>query len=418
MPQLPEEHTPSDRLQKWLSELETQSWNLELLVSGFSIFLLIGALEVIPSWTNSLMTHLDAGGAVAGFTLAGLGILELALEILIINLLIHVILRGLWIGAVGLRSVSPKVDFERLRFNAYFDRLLRERMPKLDQFILNLDRWCSLVFSLTFLMVFALVAMGGFFVVMALLTLALLGGLKIMPNEGWPHKIFLGVIIILQLLVQLSGLLYLIDFVSLGRLKRQKRFAWFNRMYRFIHRFWSFWTLAGLYRPIYYHIISHQRSRRLVYLILPYILALTILPNYIEANYYSLAPTISNAYLVAPFWYDDTRPEDAPVRAFSLPSKTVTHPYLELFVQYEPRHNELLTESCPDFEPPREPGIRWKTFADPRKVFAREAGEEEALTCIRSFYQIDIDQVAQPPIDWLHMVRDPFKTQGFYAQVS
>ena len=46
--------------------------------------------------------------------------------VLIINLILHVVLRGLWIGAIGLRYVSSEIDYEALNYGKRFTKYLQK----------------------------------------------------------------------------------------------------------------------------------------------------------------------------------------------------------------------------------------------------------------------------------------------------
>ena len=89
---------------KLLQKLQEESWQLELLISGFAIFGLFSAYEplkfAIIEATNDGIIHKAIIAKIA-FT---------SCTILLFNLLLHVLLRGLWIGALGLRYVSGDIE--------------------------------------------------------------------------------------------------------------------------------------------------------------------------------------------------------------------------------------------------------------------------------------------------------------------
>ena len=72
---------------------------------------------------------------------------------ILINLVLHVLLRGIWISTLGLRYVSGEIDFDKLRLAPRFDRFLRRRIVSFDQYILRLENLCSVIFAFTFLIV-------------------------------------------------------------------------------------------------------------------------------------------------------------------------------------------------------------------------------------------------------------------------
>ena len=99
----------SPSFKKLLDSLQQQSWELELIISGFAIFGLFTAYEPIRA---ELLT---AQSSEKVFTFVINLVAFIACSILIFNLILHVILRGVWIGALGLRYVSGDIDFEVLK---------------------------------------------------------------------------------------------------------------------------------------------------------------------------------------------------------------------------------------------------------------------------------------------------------------
>ncbi|HHM21884.1 MAG TPA: hypothetical protein ENJ20_07650, partial [Bacteroidetes bacterium] len=146
------------KLAKWLNKLQRESWELELLVSGFSIFLLLGALKSLrdAKASVSLASQYSEGDNILTF---GYAFLVAACFFIIINLILHVLLRGIWISTIGLRYVSGDIDFDSLRLAPKFDRLLRKKVTGFDRYILNLEKICSVLFAFTFLLVFMLMSL-------------------------------------------------------------------------------------------------------------------------------------------------------------------------------------------------------------------------------------------------------------------
>ena len=54
---------------------------------------------------------------------------------LLVNLIFHVVLRGVWISTVGLRYVSEDIDFDVFRLHPRFDRFLRKHVISFDHYI-------------------------------------------------------------------------------------------------------------------------------------------------------------------------------------------------------------------------------------------------------------------------------------------
>ena len=77
-----------------LDKLQQESWRLELLISGFAIF---GLITAIPHIRTAMVF---AQNDNEPFYFIPTLIAFTACSILIFNLLIHVILRGLWLSLI------------------------------------------------------------------------------------------------------------------------------------------------------------------------------------------------------------------------------------------------------------------------------------------------------------------------------
>ena len=106
---------------KLLDSLQQQSWELELLISGFAIFGLFTAIEPIEKYAAQASSQQN----LVNILIYGLALFSC--YILLFNLLLHVILRGLWIGALGLRYVSGDIDFEKLNYSEKFKNHLQKK---------------------------------------------------------------------------------------------------------------------------------------------------------------------------------------------------------------------------------------------------------------------------------------------------
>ena len=89
-----EEQRPVSSVSEWLDGLQRDSWNLELLISGFSIFLLIGLIDKLVSYFGNIWAatgHIQSTVMMLNFLLA---VVTLGAITLTIYLLLHMLLRG------------------------------------------------------------------------------------------------------------------------------------------------------------------------------------------------------------------------------------------------------------------------------------------------------------------------------------
>ena len=149
-----------NQIEDWLKKLERESWQLELLVSAFTIFLLIGANSAFGEFLDGLNYKYNLSGpgpAIIGLFLI---VINNSIKALTICLVIHLMLRGFWIGTIGLRSVQSSIDFSKLNYNSFFTEKLKKKVISLDRMVVMLDEICSVIFAFSFLIISILISFG------------------------------------------------------------------------------------------------------------------------------------------------------------------------------------------------------------------------------------------------------------------
>jgi len=325
---------------KWLEILQQESWQLELLISGFAIFLLAESYESVHNLDYQIDLLLS-GSTYYGLLYIPYQVLLGAWYVLIINLILHVLLRGLWISTIGLRYVSGDIDFNKLNISPKFDRFLRSKIVSFDLYIQQLEKLCSAVFGFTFLIIFILIS-GGLFVVGIVIQAMTMEGIS--SRFGGPWVL---VIVPFLLLYLLGGFIYFLDFITLGWIKRKKRIA---RFYYPIYRFFSVITLAFIYRPIYYNLLDNKFGRNIVLFLIPYLIGFTLIAS-LTVNTHAYLPGNRTLQSISNNFYDDTL-EDSASYSASISSKFVKNGYAQLFLPYVARMDDKVIEAiCPDLKP-------------------------------------------------------------------
>lgn len=131
----------------WLQNIQHNSWNAEILLSGLILFSLTRA----PKALERVFAHMvQAFGLQAGGYDNALVLVETGLIWLIIGFITHLTIRGAWIGLVGLSYIFPEgIRHERLPYQDRFLQLLK-RKPDLVSLTIRIDKIASGVFSLAF----------------------------------------------------------------------------------------------------------------------------------------------------------------------------------------------------------------------------------------------------------------------------
>tara|TARA_R110002073_G_scaffold53840_4_gene138898 strand:- start:102406 stop:103746 length:1341 start_codon:yes stop_codon:yes gene_type:complete len=307
-----------------LDKLQQESWQLELLISGFAIFGLFSVTEPIGIKLD-IAEHNDRIVDTLLWFAA-----KICCWILIANLLIHVILRGLWIGALGLRYVSGDIDYEELNYAPKFTKYLSKKIGSFDKYIATLENYCSVLFAVSFLFIFYFLAC--FLFIVALLSIAFI----FLNNdfEGLFEDILVYIGIGLIIFTLIGALLTFIDFITQGFLKKKK---WTAKIYFPLYRIFSLITLSFLYRPLVYNFLDNRFGRRLSFILVPvYVGILYFFTfDYRDSNYLDIDRD-SSKYYASSRNYEDMLLEDNDfIDVAAIPSKTILDPYLKVFMDFD-----------------------------------------------------------------------------------
>ncbi|MBU8921175.1 MAG: hypothetical protein KOO63_05085 [Bacteroidales bacterium] len=174
----------------WLIETQNKSWEPEILISGITLTFLFIISSHIYNFYGMLtqdfgvydkITKLSYGISV--YTLVGLKII----------LVVHLILRGIWTGFVGLSYVYPDgVNRQRLR-KADTD----VDFYKPEQYVIIIEKICSLLFSFIFSSITFII---GIFIIYIPITLLFLVGLD-MTYIHYSTMVILSIVAILLVLM-------------------------------------------------------------------------------------------------------------------------------------------------------------------------------------------------------------------------
>ncbi len=393
---------------EWLEKLQQESWQLELLISGFVLFGLAQSHDYI---IHLEQMHEDVYFEGEIYNIVGFSIFLLgyAWQIFFINLLLHVVLRGLWIGTIGLRYVSGDIDYDALDYSDTFITYFKRKIGSFDDYIEKLEKLCSLIFAYTFLLFFALFSFG-VFVTVSVLLFSFLDwcGDKTENSIAIFFIKFIGGSFIFM------AFLVFVDFITLGGLKRIKG-GWFPKLYLWIYRFYSRITLSSIYRPIIYNFIDDRYTKRFFLLSIPYFLIILLGQESLKINNFTFVPeqdTRNTSDYINPRFYDDLRNEHhkkdkfliAPSRLLeiSLESINVHDESLNAFVPFTNQNDARLLKKLYNIYPYKKEGLRHpfmrKVKTDSVMIREYESKRDEEL--IAFFRDYKDNKASKDSITW------------------
>ncbi len=314
------------KFKKWLDILQQESWQLELIISGVAIFGLFQTFEPIINLTSSVAAKSMDDTSLSAISSVGFAAIIICLLSLTICLIIHVILRGLWIGAVGLRYFSGDIDYDVLNYTDTFKNYLKKRIGSFDKYIAKLEDYCSLIFALSFLLVFFFLS---FFI-----TIAAAAAVVAIIDNLFSDSIGRIVGPIVGIFMMIAIIMTAFDFFTQGFLKKKK---WITFVYFPIYRLMSRVTFSFLYRPLLYNLLDNKLGKRILAVLVPvFIGALLLFSINIKESNFHIDHWANKSEYARVLNYDDEIVDNDRlfVKEATIPSKIIKSSSLPVFIKH------------------------------------------------------------------------------------
>jgi hypothetical protein len=399
----------------WLKEIAGKSFEPELLISGAAIYLSSGLPASIEWLFENYVHNLVADIEAVTATLPTLiyAFLKSNAYILIYTFIFHFILRAFWVGMVGLLSVYPKgIDYQNFPkyYSSEMKDVIQKRMTSTEHFILSLDKQCSIIFSLAFMMVmlFVGISMLYFLIVVLYALLELLIPAGIFKN--YQSLIFFGLMFLL-----VAPSLYL-AILSLPGFKGKPK-------YEKIKAHWQ-WDIQKYMIPVLGLVIfrlslifqtnTRYNNRYLIGLTVGFLIVVMFLgvmryrrfgELWDTRNYYSKE---SEAYTLDAKLYDNLRPQDKFIEYVSIQADVIKDNFLRLFLVYPKRLDIRLKAFCP-------PPIIDKKL--PRAT-QNELKDAYYLACVGRFHKIYLNDSLQKKLDFVYHRHPQTGEKGFLTYLD
>ena len=356
----------------WLRDIQVRSWEPEIILSSI---ITIGLLQ-LPDWIrqqfklhSSLLTEASIDDYVP--------YVEIAIYWLTLGFISHLVLRGVWVGMVGLSFVFPEgIRRDKIRYAPRFERHVRSIVP-IQQRVLVLEKICSSVFAVAFLMFMGIIG-----AILFLFTLVNIPSLLFLEFNDYTNAAVLGTMLALFLLVAvILGTIYLFDFLTLGLIKKIK---WLSRFYYPVYRVFNILTLSFLYRDIYYVLITNFTRWKILLSIFAYF-AITLAIVYQRSNDGDGIDLYDNdvGFNVRTENYDDRGATPRNTAHAMIQSDIIENDVLRLFVRHQPQYEDTIRAMC-------NYAVREDTMSDNRLE----------LECLGNFYRVHLQDSLYAPVDW------------------
>lgn len=222
---------PKNPVPQWLQNLQDNSWEIELLISGGAVFTLLQFPDLFVNFIRTMRITSSIPGWIV-YLILGMG----CIKILTNGFILHLLLRSFWLAMVCLNYIFPQ-GIEGKKMKRAFPFRSRHVEGDLREQIMQVDRISGLVIFMTIL---STIVITGFVVVLTVL----INTEDILSNRinlGW-----IGDLIIESF--QYGVILYFSDLLLMGIFRRIPVLSWI--LYPFFTVF-DFLSLRKLYeRPL------------------------------------------------------------------------------------------------------------------------------------------------------------------------
>jgi hypothetical protein len=333
-----------------LRDLTSQSWNLELVISGAALFAVIQLPDLLDVAFDFLRFNLlsHTTGIIGVLPSLIFSMMKAICYILFAAFLTNFVMRAFWVGLVGLLSVYPEgIHYDRIPYSSkYAQEQMSRRFGSLENYIIKLDRRCNIVFAVAFLFTF-------FFILIAMgYLVAILGYTYISPLIPEEYMPFVKVLAYI-----LAGSYFLVSIVlSLPAVRANPKGARLNYKFATALQF-LFWGLARpssyITNTFYSHIPPKKMLRNMGILMIAFAVLLfmnlfvdlaRINQRLTPFNSRHLFTTRVDSLFIDASTYDNQRAEGQYVGTASIQSDIIREPFVRLYIAYPKALDTLLTE--------------------------------------------------------------------------
>ena len=382
-----------------MDRLRDRTDELELIISGLTIF----ALFSIPGWLldriADIYTHLSTSLVIAGTV--GATLLAGASYGLAACFVVHLMARAYWVGLIGLRTVFPEgINWNKTPGLGPLSRqYYRDTLPDLDTVIQNTDRLASSLFAVISMLTLSVLWFGTILVVILVISGAI-GARFGLTNAGMG----IGTTVLLAVFVGVPLLVYLLDAQLASRVSRLRDSRMFAGFVRFLRRIAGLAYPQRLVLPVQLTLQSNTRPLAFFVAIILSVIFIFAVGNARTAAWRNFTVSGEFTYLdttqvqegLRSTYYEDMPSPLDRLRGWPrVDSFSQSGSFARLFLPYQPlRDNLVLDQIC--------------------------GGAEEApnpVDCLRQLWTVSIDGKSVPMADFEPAERADLEMRGLIGLV-
>ncbi len=393
-----------DQLPDWIKQLRSQSWQIEMLIAGSTVYTLFYLSDHLQSFFYSVYPGIDFNLTK---TLMLFGV-YLVSRILLIGFIANLIIRSVWLAYLGINFAFPSgVNYENLKNNEESKETLRNQ-PTILQRVTFLERLSKLSYSLAVLLAIFMTSVFLTTIFIHVILEKIVFGQII--YEAWFSYSMAILIAIIQIGV--------IDQFFLSKTSKRPIINSFKKK---LSIFLEYATLSFLFRREFLAIKSNTNRWALgLFAVIIFGLS-TIITSYQIGKYwpdgtFKLKILDDREYFDVKFDprlhiydYDTNITDKTSVIKASIPSEIIKGRYLKLFVTSWSRFDKKLIDRYNKYEYP----LNYKTKNDADFYATQEISDSIFNLVINDLFEVDIDGIVQENLKWKSTNHPIAKTKGY-----
>jgi hypothetical protein len=357
----------------------TPTWELELLISGATVF---GLMQLPDPLNRTLIILMNSNEESIVFMISLINIyLQFSLITLIVTFILHLLARAYWVALVGMYSVYPHgIRWDNKNTSggpAYreFGKNLIGNMPdQIDRADNRATKIFGLGFGLAMPMMSASLVMGLMIIIMTIVQM----------SNGDMEKWNKGIWIACAALVLPFFIAYFIDYLFGEKPIAKSIQGWITKIFSVYSKI-GLGNGTNLVMALYTSNAGmHKTATMMGVVMTPLMIGVALFTATrgvsIDNGAYDGLPKseLGSEFVIRPEYYSNTRGvEFSTSLAPYIEDSVAQSNYLRLFIPYQPsRYNELLKKQCPE------------------TMVRKAANNGEGLDCLSAYFAIQVDAQA------------------------
>ncbi|MDF1698521.1 MAG: hypothetical protein P1U56_21900 [Saprospiraceae bacterium] len=404
------ENSPKlDHLPDWIRQLRNQTWQIEILIAGSTVFTLFSLSDDLQAFFYKIYPGISFN---LERTLILFGI-YIVTRILLIGFVANLILRAVWLAYLGINFTFPNgVNFNNLKNNQESKNILKGQSSILERVTL-LDRLSKLSYSLAILL--AIFVTSVFISTLIIHILFELVGFDSIIYEAWFSYTVASIIAIIQF-----GILDRFFF------SKTSKKPYINRLKKWLSTFLEYFTLSFLFRREILAIKSNTNKWAFTLSIVFVLSLASIITSYQIGKYWPYGTIklklfddreffdVKYSPSISIYDYDTNITNKTSVLRASIPEEVISGNYLKVFVTSWAEFDKKLKHGYEKYNYP----LDYKADNAVDYYKTKELADSLFNLVLNDIFILEVDDITQQNLRWKTSNHPISKTKGYVTFIN